>query len=152
VVPGGRFSGLSKCGTSWGGAAGVPAAACTVPSGVGPGGGAGAGIAGSAGAATGAGGGASHGKSGGAGGGGGAISGAGAGAGAGGTGSAEAVGAPRVIAATTPSAPDITVSTFASHLNLTDGPLSLPIVPVLLVLQSDSQNCYIWASCDKSVN
>jgi hypothetical protein len=152
VVPGGRFSGLDRCGTPSGGVGRVPAAACTVPSGAGTGGDAGEGLAGSAGAAAGsaAAGGASHGSHGN--GLGGAGAGAGSGAGAGGAGSANAVGALKINAATIPSAPDNNVTAVASR-SITDGPLPVTTVRrCYRVNHSASQNCYTCACCDKEVN
>src|SRR5262245_9890484 len=97
VVPGGRFSGLDRCGMPSGGAASSPPVAWTVPSGAGPGAGPVAEIVGST----------------------------GAGAGAAGAGSASADGALRVNAATIPSAPDIKVSAAVSLSILTDAPFPI---------------------------
>jgi hypothetical protein len=98
VVPGGRFSGLDRCGMPSGGVDRSLAAAWTVPSGAGPGAGPVMGTAGST------------------------SAGAGAGRGTAGTSSASAVGALKVNAATIPSAPDINVSAAVSLSNLTAAP------------------------------
>src|SRR5262249_10680206 len=99
VVPGGRFSGLDRCGMPSGGACRSPAAAWTVPSGAGPGAGPVAEIAGS--------------------------TGAGAGAGTGGAGSASAARALEGNAATITSAPDNQGSAAVSLSILTDAPFPI---------------------------
>ena len=99
MVPGGRFSGLDRCGMPLGGVARSPAVACTVPSVAGPGAGPVVGTAGS--------------------------TGAGAGAGIGGPGSASAVGALKINAATIPSAADTMVSAAVSLSILTDAPFPI---------------------------
>ena len=177
MVPGGRFSGLDRCGTPSGGVAGSTAAGWTVPSGAGPGVGAGVWIAGSAGAATGAAGGASAGVTAEAGVGAGAgatagvAAGVGSGAGTTGTGStgaagdaagaagsdcmgsASAAGVLTVNAATIPSAPDITLSAIVLISIVTDA--RLPVTALsrcYWVLQPGSQNCYISGCCDEAEN
>jgi hypothetical protein len=157
VVPGGRFSGLDKCGTPSDGAAGSAAAACTVPPGAGAATGPGAGAAAVSGTGAGAGAATARGSGDGAGAGGG-----GAGAtigitGSGTTGSANAgsaiAGAARITAAITLGPPTRAVNTVALTSIVTDMPPSrCRGCATYWVLQSGRQDCYICGCCDEAVN